>query len=264
VRLAFGAVALIGMAIVGCTQTAPSPGTGEKGAKGSIVAANGCADGAARLAITNVCANQLAPFMTADAGPALGAPRPDCTWTGQEIKSPDDNEAFVVMAARCGAATSALEMSAGARSASFLVTESAVFGKDRVGQEMVRVFLVGDQDGKKMIQDLARQTTASKREAAACTLRPVGEGDGMPKDGFVVDVTEAYKRANKLGQPTDGPGGGYAVCGDWGYQSEANAYWLIRGGYAFFINNGQDLPDFDFSTLTVMKRAPGGAWASVK
>lgn len=183
-------------------------------------------------------------------------------WIGTEVASPDPNEALLLMAARCGDVTSSLEFSAGARSASLTVKDSAVFGPSRAGQELVRIFTTeGVADPKAMIQDMARQSTTNKQEAAACTLRPVTAEEGLPKDAFVVDVTPAYKTAKGLGIG-EGPDADYAVCGEWGY--DGIAYWLFRGGYAFHVNNGQDLPDFDFGTLTVMRKTAEGGWGSVE
>lgn len=255
IRLGVGALALTAL-LTGCQQPKPAP---VKGADAAItVAESTCPDDGPRLALTNICQGRVSPYFSEAASNPIPAPRADCMWIGQEVKSPDPNEALLLMAARCGDTTSSLEFSAGARSASLAVAVSAVHGPSRKGQELARVFLVGDQDAKKMILDMARQTTANKGEAAACAVRSVNASDThMPPDAFVVDVSDAYKTANSLGQKA-GETGQYAVCGQWGYNSGANAYWMVRGGYAVFVNNGKDPPDFDFGTLMVMRRGGEG------
>lgn len=188
--------------------------------------------------------------------------------------TPDPNEAILYNALSCKGKTTKLEFSAGARSASLGWGLSGFFDNvptaGQEGSERVRLFpLAGVADAKAMILEMAKATAKEEKaqasEIAACEL--VAAGEGFPADAFVVDVNDAYKKANKLGPydkgPNDDPGTGvYGACGPYGV-TDATRFWMIRDGYAWFVDQGQDLPDFDATSLTVFRKGADGAWAPV-
>jgi hypothetical protein len=249
----------------GCAPAAPPAET----PKSTAASGSDCPDDGPRLPVTGICRGRTSAYFTANASPTLGAGE-GCRWVGSEITTPDPDEVFLVMAAQCGEKTAAFELSAGARSASIMLTKSAMFDETPEGVEVARVFVVPEgTDGRKMILDMAKQSTTDKKQAAACELRAVNPAAPSeatyPKDALVVDASAAYKTATGLGRGGEGPAeGAYTACGDWGYTSDGVAYWLIRGGYAFFVNLGQDLPDLDPGTLTVFRKGADGAWGGVE
>jgi hypothetical protein len=176
---------------------------------------------------------------------------------------PGGDEAILFNTMTCNGKATKLDFAGGARSAALTVAQSAVFDGDQGNREVVRIFRTAEvADPKKMILDMARGTTTNKAEAAACAVRAVSRTEAaeksFPDDALVVDVSDAYKRAKQLNDQDS-----YAVCGDWGLDTGAQVFWLIRGGYAMFVDLGQDLPDFDPSTLTVVRKGPDGAWSAV-
>jgi hypothetical protein len=186
--------------------------------------------------------------------------------------TPDPNEAIVYNALSCKGKTTKLEFSAGARSASLGWGVPAFF--DHVptavqdGWELVRQFrLEGVADPTAMILDMAKATAKEEKvvaaEIAACELRPAG--DRFPADALVADVNGAYQKAKKFGPDDTGsrddPSTGvYGACGSYGI-TDAQVFWMIRDGYAWFIDQGQDAPDFDAGSLTLVRKGADGVWA---
>ena len=94
----------------------------------------------------------------------------------------------------------------------------------------------------------------------------VREAPEIGLDAYLVDVNEAYKKANKLGaydeSPKDTPSSGvYGACGPFGITDAGGDFWLVRDGYAWFVRQGQDTPDFDAASLTVFRKDADGVWA---
>jgi hypothetical protein len=233
-----------------------------------------CPDDGPRLPITGLCRGRAVNYFDpARFANASGDLPEGCTWVVSETTTPDPNEAILYNALSCNGKTTQLEFSAGAGSASLSWGVSGFFDdvptQGETGSERVRLFtLEGVADAKALILEMARGTAAEQgstpEEVVACEMRPAGEG--YPSDAFVVDVNDAYKQANKLGTYdglTDGPEAGvYAACGPYGV-TDAQVFWLIRDGYAWFLDQGQDMPDFDAGSLTVFRKAADGAWAPV-
>lgn len=259
------AVAALALLSPACTPAAKDPA--EESAETS------CPDDGPRLPGTGLCQGRVANYFD----PArLGAAARDlpegCAFIINETMTPDPAEAILYNALSCNGKTTKLEFSAGARSASLGWGVSGFFENvptaGEEGSDLVRLFpLEGVADPKAMILDMAKATATEEKakpaEVAACELRPAGEN--FPADAFVVDVNDAYKKANKLGQydagPKDDPSTGvYGACGSYGV-TDARVFWMIRDGYAWFVNQGQDLPDFDAGSLTVFRKGSDGTWA---
>lgn len=258
--------AALAFATIACSPATPP--TAEKNAGAA------CGKDDARLAVTGFCqaeaAQRIAP---ARLTPISGALPEGCAYVIGETATPDADEAILYRALSCKGKTTALEFSAGARSASLGRAASGFFesvpAAGDEGWEVVRLFrLEGVSDPKKLILDMAKGTAKEEKakaaEIAACEVRPAGAG--YPADAVLVDVNDAYKRANRIGpyDPVkDGPGAGeYAACGSWGITDASGDFWLIRDGYAWFVQQGQDLPDFDAGSLTVFRKGANG-WAPV-
>ncbi len=262
-RSLFVAAALLGGAAA-CTPAADNAV--------EAAAESSCPDDGPRLPGTGLCQGRVANYFDpARLAAATGDLPEGCSYVINETMTPDPDEAILYNALSCNGKTTALEFSAGARSASLSWGVSGFFDTvptaGEEGSERVRLFLLdGVADAQAMILEMAKATAkeegAGDSEIASCEIRPAG--DGYPVDALVVDVNDAYKEANKLGSYdglTDGPdAGAYVACGSWGYD-DGLSYWMVRDGYAWFVRQTQDLPDFDAGSLTVFRRGADGAWS---
>lgn len=267
-RVSFLTAVVLVAGVVACAPAANQ--TADK------ASATGCEAGAAKLAVTGLCPAQALAAITPARVTAMTGELPEgCSYTVAETATPDANEAILYRALSCKGKTTQLEFSAGARSAAMGYGVSGFFDNvPKMGEEgadLVRLFrLDGAADPKAMILTMAKATATEEKapaaEIAACELRAAGEG--FPADALVVDVNDAYQKSKKLGRydggPKDDPGTGvYAACGSYGF-TDARVFWMIRDGYAWFVNQGQDIPDFDAGSLTVFRKGADGAWAPAK
>ena len=264
--LQMAAAALMLGGLMACTPAADKAG--------KTTAEASCPDDGPRLPGTGLCQGRVANYF--DPARLVSIKDGDlpegCSYVINETMTPDPNEAILYNALSCKGKTTKLEFSAGARSASLGWGVSGFFENvptaGAEGSERVRIFTLAEvADPKAMILDMAKATAKEEKapaaEIAACEVRQAGEN--FPADAFVVDVNDAYKKANKLGQydkgSKDDPGTGvYGACGPYGV-TDAQRFWLIRDGYAWFIDQGQDVPDFDAGSLTVFRKGADGAWA---
>jgi hypothetical protein len=257
------------LAFVGAVACSPAA---DKAGKTNAEAS--CPDDGPRLPGTGLCQGRAANYFDPARLVSIndGDLPEGCTYVINETMTIDENEAILYNALSCKGKTTKLEFSAGARSASLGYGVSGFF--DNVptdgaeGSERVRIFTLAEvPDPKAMILDMAKATAKEEKapaaEIAACEVRQAGEN--FPADAFVVDVNDAYKKANKLGPydtgPKDEPGAGvYGACGPYGV-TDSVRFWMIRDGYAWFVDQGQDVPDFDAGSLTVFRKGADGAWA---
>jgi hypothetical protein len=258
--------AVLTFSVMACTPAAEKPA--EKTAEST------CPDDGPRLPGTGLCQGRAVNYFAPERLAASEGLPEGCTWITNETMTPDPDEAILYQAMRCNDKTTKLEFSGGARSASLGYGVSGFFDKvptmGEEGSERVRIFTLAEvADPKAMILDMAKATAkeegAKAAEIAACEIRPAGEG--FPADAFVVDVNDAYKKANKLGPyetgKKDEPGYGvYSACSSYGV-TDAQRFWLIRDGYAWFIDQGQDMPDFNATSLTVFRKTAEGGWGPV-
>ncbi len=208
----------------------------------------GCADS---LSVTGWCHSAVAEAVDParlTEGIALEGPAADCSWTMQDVALGDGSEAVVYRAMRCNDVTTTFAYSGGARSAS-LSYETSALGHPE-GTEAVRIFTSDAQDPTQSIRDLINGLPADER--AKCEVQPANI-EGWPSDALVIGYNADAART----LPTDQPN---AVCGEFGRDDDSVRYWLVRDGYAFFFNLGQDGIDFEPNSFTVFRRSPEGVW----
>lgn len=246
-----------------------SPGPSQTTTAEASPAESPCPDDGPRFERTGFCQGRAANhFDPARLTSTPGELPEGCAWAINETVTPDPDEAILYKAMSCNGRTTHLEFSAGAHSASLGWGVSGFFDTvptgGEEGAERVRLFrLDGVADPRAMILDIARGAAAEENvpaaEVAACEIRPAGEG--YPPDAYVVDAAVRTPSAAAPAPPpgeTEGPGEVEpAVCGSWG-ADDSRSYWMIRDGYAWFVREGQDLPDFDGSSLTVFRRGADG------
>jgi hypothetical protein len=187
-----------------------------------------------------------------------------CDWVPNDASFGDGSEAIVYMAVRCEGRVTQLEVRGGAQSATIGHVTSGLFeGEVPADQEVARVFTVDEgTDGKARILDLAREATEDKKEAAGCEVRD-GKPDGYPDGSLVVDISAAYRKANKIAPTPEGEQP-ESYCGPLGFSGDSTRYWRVHGGFAWLFDLGQDTPDFDAASMILMRKEATGAWVVVK
>jgi hypothetical protein len=220
-----------------------------------VAAASTCPDDGPRFPITGKCVGRSINYL-GDIGETYDLGE-GCQWVMNEAAMAGD-EALLFMAAECKGVKTEFEFGAGARSAELKVVKSGLYNPVPPDYIPVKIFTLDDGEGNKtkdkkaVLLDMARQSTTDKKEAAACEVRPL---DPAKPDGLlVVDVSDAFKKANKAKYSEV-----YAACGPYGV-SDGQTYWMIKQGYGFFFDLGQDTPDFVPQSLTVMQKAASGEY----
>lgn len=251
-------VTALGLAILaaGCT---PPEVPQEPAAVGEQTAQSACPDDGPRLPITNICAGRAANYLNPEVLWASDGLPEGCMWVVNETAMGADDEAILYQAARCGNKTTQLELRAGARSGALGYVTSALYDNVPADFEPVRIFTTeGQADPKAAILAMVKATTVDKREAAACEVQPYSPpGSKAQADAFVIDVSAAYRAANKITKNDV-----HTNCGPFG-TADGQRYWSIRQGYAWFVDFGQDSPDFNPNSILRMKREASGTWTAI-
>jgi hypothetical protein len=242
------AVSILALSALGVAACVPPAAKKEEPA----VAASTCPDDGPRFPITGKCIGRSINYLGDMSAP--GDLPEGCQWVMNETAFVD--EAILFLAAECKGAKTQFEYGAGARSAELKVVQSALYNPVPPDYVPVKIFTLdgGDsgKDQKAVLLDMARQSTTDKKEAAACEVRPLDPA--APDDRFVVDVSEAFKKANAAKYSEV-----YSACGPFGV-TDAQNFWMLKQGYGFFFDLGQDTPDFVPRSLTVMQKQAGGEW----
>lgn len=248
---AFGALALAG-ALTACAPATTAPDA----AKATAAA---CANGAAKLGAVDMCPEAAEKLILSSASaPALPE---GCTWAIQAapIADADDpNTALLYRAARCKGVDTLLAFEQGAKSDTFNYVASAVFeGADIPQSAVVTRLEIESPDPKTDILAQAVLVAETDNERRNCEVRAAGVKD-WPAEALVVDLNAAAK---KRGRITDAEV--RAACGFYGIDTGAQKYWLVKQGYAWFFDLGQEDPDFDPQSLTLVRKGADGVWAQL-
>jgi hypothetical protein len=212
-----------------------------------------CPDDGPRLPVTGICAGRAVNYVNPEIGLATETPE-GCTWGFTETPLPSGDEAIVYRVLACKGVTTAFEFGAGAHSAALTYTASALQGDQAVGDapiEPVRIFMADPADPQKVIRDLVEN--APEAERAKCSVQ-AANAPGWPKDALVMQFTEAERAALSMDEPV-------SMCGPYGRDEDATAFWRIFGGYAWFFSLGQDTPDFDPGSFMLFTKGADGTWA---
>jgi len=215
-----------------------------------------CRDDGPRLADTGICTISFGGYVN-EAGGAPPELPGNCEWAVNDALARDGKTALLYRAARCNRQTTKLELRLAPRGMAIAYASSVVFGETAKGQTLVQLFPIpAGTDGKDMVLALAKETTQDKEEAAACEIRPAAI-DGWPEDAFVVDVSLSRKSKFRTAYSEV-----YDACGPWGIDTGSTSYWRIAQGYAWRYTLGQDEPDVDPRTFTIILKGKTGGWAT--
>ncbi|MBI1339307.1 hypothetical protein GC169_03725 [bacterium] len=234
------------------------PGGGAEGPAPSQASAaqadaieSACPDDGPRLAETRLCQRSAAAMIEHAEGAGEIEYGDGCTSVMNETLMAGD-EALIYGAAKCGDVVTTLDFAGGAHSASINYVRSA-FGGDAVkGAEVIRVFGT-DPDPQGALKEVLAGLPEAER--ADCEIRPAGM-DGWPADALVIAPTAAARAKHPADEPV-------ALCGPWGFDEDATSFWRITQGYAWFFQLGQDMPDFDAASVTLIRKQADGSWMRV-
>jgi hypothetical protein len=118
---------------------------------------------------------------------------------------------------------------------------------------VVRIFTADAENPRQAMQNLIAALPAAERTRCEVQAANIDGIDGWPSDALVIGYNAQAARSLPANQPN-------AVCGEYGRDDDSAKYWLVRDGYAFFFNLGQDGIDFEPNSLTVFRRSPEGVW----
>ncbi|MET0371526.1 MAG: hypothetical protein ABW039_09135 [Sphingobium sp.] len=243
--LAFPALALTTAA---CTDT-PSDHGATNGA-GLASAASACPAGATHLPLTGLCPDQADALLHVGKGDRPPPPE-NCQWTIAELAMPQD-AVLLYRVARCGGKTTRLDYNAGKPLAHLDYAASAYYGDDVKGQSLIRFAPVRDGDPTATILAEALAAIEDPAEAVGCTVRKA-DIPGWPTDALVVDIPAV--EAAKLPQDEI-----RSACGPLGLDQGSQHYWRAFQGFVWLFDLGQEQPDVDPDSLTLVRNYKDGGW----
>lgn len=242
-----------------CAVAACTPGGPEAGKAADAAApASGCRDDGPRLADTGICAISFGGYATPAAGPDYPPP-PECSWTVNDTLIGDGSQALLYRAVSCKGVTTKLahRVNAAGDDEFFLVT-SAMHGAPMAGATAITSFAApAGAEGQAAALERARAATTDKAEAAACEVRPSPAPD-WPADAFVIDVNPAFAAKSPKYQEV------YTACGPLGIDVGQTTFWRLAQGRAWRFSLGQETPDIDPRSVTLIRKGPDGAWGAVE
>ena len=209
-----------------------------------------CGDKGPALPGTGICQGSGTTYLKMAAG-KRPAPPSGCEWVVNEVAMPAD-EYLLYLAAKCKGKVAQLEFSGGAHLAQLNYVASPMFGDSVKGHKLVTIASVDEGDPKAVILRVARETNKNRTEAARCQVRPAGI-DPWPADSLVVDLGAA--EVAKL--PKDGP---RTACGPFGLDEDSQTFWRAFQGFAWFFELGQEEPEIDPGSLTLVHKDAQGKW----
>lgn len=181
---------------------------------------------------------------------AAGArPKPPagCEWAMNQTPLPGD-EFLLYMAAKCNGKTKTLFYAGGAHKAELSYAEG--------GPAVVQMMTAEGGETDAAILRHTREAMDSKAQAAKCSVR-LAKNEFWPADAKVVDVSAA--EAAKA--PKDEP---RSACGKYGLNEDAQMFWRVFQGFAWYFDLGQDEMEIDPGSLTIATKDAQGNWTPVK
>ncbi|MBA4089783.1 MAG: hypothetical protein C0494_04205 [Sphingobium sp.] len=240
------------LASLGACAPSPTdqPGNDAQAPKAApVTRAAVCPDKAARLSGTGLCPTDAAALLTADDRPSLAE---GCTWSVNEAALPDDIW-LLYRAARCDGKTTALAYAAGKPLARLVYALSPMGGDQARGAPLVAFAPADRRDPQSTILALTRAAITDPADDDGCHVRQA-DIPGWPADALVVDIPAA--QAASLPQDEI-----RSACGPLGLDQGSQLYWRISQGHAWHFDLGQEAPEIDPRSLTLVRKNAGGRWA---
>lgn len=221
-------------------------------------ASGGCGDNTAALPGTGLCQKDASALVHRAASigdePSWFVPQ-GCTARINEAGMPG-GDFLLYTAFSCKGTTAQLEFEAGAK-ASDIKLKTSTFGE--VPAEFARMVVVIASDPADPTGNLltfARAAIDDPAEAAGCSVQP-SDTPGFPIDARVVDI--APQLAARFPQDEI-----RSACGPFGLDQGSQTFWRVFQGFAWHFSLGQDTPEFDPATLTIVRKNAAGQWVAAK
>ncbi len=252
--------ALTLIASCGNEPTEPAPAVsevqGEEQATAQDTSVSQCADEGDVLELSGICEGRAINFIDE---PVIDEELEfyndmtgeTCAWEVMEI--PFATDILLYQGVVCGENKASLEFSAGAQAAHIYLASSP-YGPDMgdLDTPIVKVFSVNPDDVFANIQFRAREAMEDKDAAEECTVVQAGI-PGWPTGALVVD-DPAEADAH---DPNDGP---RAACGPYGLNQDETNFWLIRDGFSWFFQLGQEPIGIAPGSFTLLTEDENGDW----
>ncbi len=210
-----------------------------------------CSDKAARLPGTGLCRADAAALIPAD---DQSAPPDGCAWSLNEAALPDATW-LLYRAARCDGKTAALAYAPGKPLARLVYALSPMGGDQAKGATLVAFAPADRRDPQSTILALTRAAITDPADDQGCHVRKA-DIPGWPTDALVVDIPA--DDAAKM--PQDEIRG---ACGPLGLDQGSQLYWRIGQGIVWHFDLGQELPEIDPRSLTLIRQDARGEWAAI-
>lgn len=239
---------VLSMALMGC-----GGGADDKAAGAADKTADaGCADDGEKLKLTGLCKGRAVNYLNQQADTSVEAPE-GCEWQVLESALPAD-EVLLYRGLVCGDKKVELQVAPGAERAELQITRTAFMEMQDAEPWTIGYMYTAEGDPAEAVTQRATSVIEDLAEAARCNARPA-KVEGWPSDAMVVD-TDPNGSSNADGTPV-------VVCGDLGYFDEANRFWRVSQGYAWFFDFGQNLVEIDPASFTVVARGADGNWGAI-
>jgi hypothetical protein len=202
-----------------------------------------CARSAPKLSLTQLCPEAATALMQIPPGSAAAAPE-GCRWTPGEVAL-SSQEALLYQAARCGSRFAKLAYHPDKPFVRFTLTASPYEEPIDSMDVIARMTPAGSQED---LLRIARGFVGDTDERARCQVRRA-EMEGWPKDALVIDEVPA--------PPADGV---RSACGELGLDEDAQTFWRLSQGRAWFFQLGQEVPVVDARSFTLVHKDGNDHW----
>ena len=215
-----------------------------------------CADDGPRFPVTGLCVGRISNYYDPEVLlpiRAMEAPAgKTCKWVFTETQMIDD--ALIYRALSCDGVTTNLEFSAGAHRAGLTYAKSALFTNPTPDFEIAKVFLADPRDAQSPLKERIAELPAAER--AKCVISPANI-QGWPKDALWITYNVEAAKSLPSGEVN-------SVCGDFGMDQDSQKFWLLRQGYAFSFDLGQEQSDIDPQSFLIFAKSADGTWTPKK
>lgn len=214
-----------------------------------------CRDDGARLPLSGLCLGSARAMINIAEGEEPSLADETCSWELGEGWF--GGMIMLYRAVKCGNRIARIAGSAGAHMVELELIESSYGSEDELYGRLAEPVSFADVFSRykptPQADVEARALFGRKGQVpASCAARPATQ----VADGFIVDVDSA-ERAR---QPQDAPPA--HLCGDYGYGDDADV-WRAFQSHVWFFKLGQDVPEIDYRSITLIEPDGAGGWQPI-
>ncbi len=220
------------------------------------VTSNNCRNGEQFLPISGLCTNEARRLLVIANGTNSLEPQympPGCSVAVNETEWFLD--VLLYKAQRCNGVTAKYNFERGPhRGITGVLTGQipsvTAFGLTDIG---------GKSDAKTNIEYRARQEMGAEHGDKNKCFVFSGEGFGHPQGSLVFNDMDAGATNAICARQTDGPCD-VGSCGKLGFFGDSTGYWRVFGSHAWFFDFGQETPQIEARTMTLITKDGKGGW----